>query len=123
MLTEAQASKGFAEAKMVAAEATKPPRESLRRYVIGLAPFLAVVVQFALIVLVVDQWHLENLSLSRVMQLAFVAFIINHFLPERFRLPFFAALSLLAVITAVGHLGPNVIGAWPLAADTSEDDS
>src|SRR6266496_3352073 len=112
MLTESQTSKGLGEPTMAAVEAATPPRESLGRYAIGLAPFLAVVVQFGLIVLVVNQWQLESLSLSRVMQLAFVGFVIHHFLPLRFRLPFFAGLSLMAVMTGVGHLGPNVIAGW-----------
>src|SRR6266480_7125189 len=112
MLTESQTSKELGEPTMAAVEAATPPRESLGRYAIGLAPFLAVVVQFGLIVLVVNQWQLESVSLSRVMQLAFVGFVIHHLLPQRFRLPFFAILSLLAVITSVGHLGPNVLRAW-----------
>jgi len=45
-------------------------------------------------------------------RLALVGFVIHHFLPLRFRRPSFAGLSLVAVITAVGHLGPNVITGW-----------
>jgi hypothetical protein len=112
MLTKAGTSKVLDEASVAAVETTRPQRESLGRYVLGLTPFLAVVVQFGLIVLVINQWQLESLSLSRVMQLAFVGFVIHHFLPLRFRLPFFAGLSLVAVITAVGHVGPNVIAGW-----------
>src|SRR6266700_2348542 len=112
MLTESQTSKELGEPTMAVVEAATPQPEFLGRYAIGLAPFLAVVVQFGLIVLVVNQWQLESLSLSRVMQLAFVGFVIHHFLPLRFRLPFFAGLSLMAVMTGVGHLGPNVIAGW-----------
>src|SRR4029453_4285284 len=61
---------------------------------------------------IVDYWQLESLSLVRLMSLAFAGFIIHHLLPQRFRLPFFAMLSLVAVITAVGHFGPNVIASW-----------
>jgi hypothetical protein len=112
MLTESQTSERFGEPTIAEVGAATSQRESLRRYAIGLAPFLAVVVQFGLLVLVISQWQLESLSLSRVMQLAFVGFVIHHFLPLRFRLPFFAGLSLVAVITAVGHVGPNVIAGW-----------
>jgi hypothetical protein len=77
-----------------------------------LAPFFAILVQFALIVMVVDHWQLESLPLVRLMQLAFAGFVIHHLLPLRFRLPFFAILSLLAVSAGVGHLGPNVWIAW-----------
>jgi hypothetical protein len=83
-----------------------------RPWFAGLAPFLAMVAQFGLIVLVVNYWQLENQLLARLMWLAFVGFIIHHLLPLRFRLPFFAMLSLLAVIAAVGHFGPNVWMSW-----------
>ncbi len=114
MLTEIPTSKRLTETTVavVEAPAPTPQRDYLGRLAIGLAPFLAIVVQFGLIVLLVDRWQLESLSLSRVMQLAFVGFVIHHFLPLRFRLPFFAGLSLVAVITVVGHLGPNVITGW-----------
>src|SRR6266566_348816 len=87
---------------------SRPSGDSLSRA----APFFAILAQFGLIVLVVDYWHLESQPLARLMWLAFGGFIIHHLLPLRFRLPFFAALSLLAVITAVGHLGPHVAMAW-----------
>src|SRR6266436_5275976 len=112
MLTESQTSKLLGEPAIAVAEAPARQRDSLRGYVLGFAPFLAVVVQFGLIVLVVTQWQLESVSLSRVMQLAFVGFIIHHSLPQRFRFPFFAILSLLAVITSVGHIGPNEGRKW-----------
>jgi hypothetical protein len=112
MLTESQTPKLLGEPPIAVAEAPARHRDSLRGYVLGFAPFLAVVVQFGLIVLVVNQWQLESVSLSRVMQLAFVGFIIHHSLPQRFRLPFFAILSLLAVITSVGHFGPNEGRMW-----------
>ena len=75
---------------------------AIERYVRELIPFVAVVVQFGLIVLVVRDWQLESLSLSRLMDLAFVGFIIHHLLPLRFHLPFFAVLSMAAVIAVVG---------------------
>jgi len=71
-----------------------------------------VLVQFALIAIVIDYWQLESQPLTRLMWLAFAGFIVHHSLPQRFRLPFFAMLSLFAVITAVGHLGPNIGVAW-----------
>ena len=76
------------------------------------AQFLAILAQFALIVVAIDSWQLESQLLARLMWLALVGFVIHHFLPQRFRLPFFAMLSLLAVITGLGHLGPNVGVAW-----------
>ena len=84
----------------------------MKQLVFSVAQFVAIVVQFGLIVVAVDFWQLESQLLARVMWLAFAGFIIHHLLPVRFRLPFFAMLSLVAVITAVGHFGPNVIARW-----------
>jgi len=109
MLTESQISDRRGELTVAVVDAPAPRRSAIRRYAIGLAPFLAVLVQFGLIVMVVDYWQLENLSLVRLMQLAFVGFVIHHLLPLRFRLPFFAMLSLLATIIIVGQIGPK---AW-----------
>jgi hypothetical protein len=100
---------------------TLPPRpSSVRRYASGVGPFLAVVVQFGLIVLVVGDWQVENVSLSRLMYLAFAGFIIHHLLPLRFRLPFFAMLSLVAVVFGLHETGAKTFvagltGRVPLA--------
>lgn len=107
MLTESQTSKRPVETVLGIVEVPAPGRYSIGRYAIGLAPFFAVVVQFGLMVLIVEYWQLESLSLTRLMQLAFVGFVIHHLLPHRFRLPFFAMLSLLAVIIVVGQIGPK----------------
>ena len=66
-------------------------------------PFLAVAIQFGLIVLLVLGFHLESLTFGRVMVLTFAGFLIHHYLPLRFRLPFFALLSLAATIR-VAHM-------------------
>src|SRR6266496_2742382 len=87
-------------------------RRTLRPRFAALAPFFAIVAQFALIATVIDYWQLESQSLTRLMWLAFAGFIIHHLLPLRFRLVFFAMLSLLTALTDVGHLGPNVGLAW-----------
>jgi hypothetical protein len=68
------------------------------QHVAQAAQFLAVVAQFGLIVLVMRDWQLENALLNRLMDLALVGFIIHHLLPLRFRLPFFAMLSLVAIV-------------------------
>src|SRR6266550_2752123 len=111
MLTKTLTSEPVGEIKAVGIEASVA-RYAPRPRFAALASFFAIVAQFGLIVMVVDYWQLESLSLSRVMQLAFVGFVIHHLLPVRFRLPFFAGLSLMAVMTGVGHLGPNVIAVW-----------
>src|SRR5229473_2435054 len=112
MLTESQISDRRSELAVAVVGAPAAGRGFVRQYVIGLAPFLAVLAQFGLVVMVVDYWQLENLSLVRLMQLAFVGFVIHHLLPLRFRLPFFAMLSVLSVTTGVGQLGPKEWVAW-----------
>ena len=107
MLTEAKTYNG-PDATTIAPAARPLTSRYLRDYLSRPAQFLAIVVQFALIAVVVGQWQLESQLLSRLMWLAFFGFIVHHLLPRRLRLPFFAMLSLVAVITSVGHLGPNV---------------
>jgi len=100
------------ELRLAAVEALTPRRTSRGFHAATLAQFLAVIVQFGLIVMVVKYWQLESQLLARLMWLAFVGFVIHHLLPVRFRLPFFAILSLVAVISSVGHIGPNLGVAW-----------
>ncbi len=90
-------------------EAPPPPRSALVRYASGLAQFFAIIVQFGLIVLIVDQWQFESISLARLMDLAFVGFVIHHLLPLRFRFPFFAVLSLVATVMVLGQLWPRTV--------------
>src|SRR5438094_7048828 len=78
----------------------------------SVAEFLAIAVQFSLIVAILNYWQLESPVLVRVMQVSFVGFVVHHILPSRFRLPFFAILSVITVITSVGHFGPNVLARW-----------
>src|SRR5437016_5714349 len=109
---EIQTGEQRVELRLAAAEALTPRRTSLESHAARLAQFLAVIAQFGLIVMVVNYWQLDSLALARLMALAFVGFIIHHLLPHRFRFPFFAMLSLLAVISGVGHIGPNLGAAW-----------
>src|ERR1700720_2121083 len=110
--TEIQTGDRPFESSVVVAEALTPRRSSGRRYVAELAQFLAIVAQFGLIVLLVQYWQLESLSLSRLMQLAFVGFVIHHLLPLRFRLPFFSMLSVVATIIVLGQIGPKTGMGW-----------
>jgi hypothetical protein len=59
--------------------------------------FAAVAIQSGLIMLLVQHWKLENLTFARLLQLAFVGFMVHHLLPFRFRLPFFALFSLAGI--------------------------
>src|SRR6266487_6437025 len=105
MFTESQIFKGRREPTMIATGVLTPYRSHRQRYIAEVTQFLAMVVQFGLIVLLVEYWQLESLSLSRLMWLAFVGFVIHHLLPLRLRLPFFAVLSLVVVIFGVGEIG------------------
>src|SRR5438477_2972168 len=109
---EIQTSDQRVELRLTAAQALTPRRTSIGSHAATLAQFLAVIAQFGLIVMVVNYWQLESLALARLMALAFVGFVIHHLLPARFRLPFFAMLSLLALVSGVGHIGPNLGAAW-----------
>src|SRR5207248_5460682 len=115
--TEIQTGDQRLELRLTSAKAP-PRRRSIRQHIAEVAEFLVVVAQFGLVVLLVQYWQLESHLLTRLMWLAFAGFIIHHLLPQRFRLPFFAMLSLVAVITAVGHFGPNVIASWMHGKET-----
>ena len=69
------------ELRLAAVEALTPRRTSIGFHAATLAQFLAVIVQFGLIVMVVNYWQLESLALARLMALAFVGFVIHHLLP------------------------------------------
>lgn len=75
---------------------------------ITLAQFLLVASQLLLLLLVVRQFAIENKAFLRLLLLASGGFVVHAFLPFRYRLPFFVALS-LAGIGAV--LGPEA-GTW-----------
>src|SRR5881398_1989987 len=117
--TEIQTGDQRFELRLTSAKAP-PRRRSVRQHIAEVAQFLAVVAQFGLVVLLVQYWQLESQLLARVMWLAFVGFIIHHLLPLRFRLPFFAMLSLVAVIFGLHETGvrtfvAGLTGRVPLA--------
>jgi hypothetical protein len=71
-------------------------------------PFLAVAIQFGLIVLLVLGFHLESLTFGRLMVASLVGFLVHHYLPVRFRLPFFACLSLIGTLL-VAHVQMGLV--------------
>src|SRR5262245_45277301 len=72
-----------------------------------LLTFAAVAAQLALIVLVLREFRLESDSFRWILRLVVPGFVIHHFLPARFRLPFFALLSVTATVMVIG-IGPGV---------------
>lgn len=78
----------------------------------SLAKFLSIAFQLGLLVLVIHQYQLENRAFTRfIMPLTFGGFVIHHFLPLRYRLPFFLLVSLTGIFIVFGI--PN--GAWLIA--------
>ena len=67
MLTETTTSGSLTMPPLAAKAAALRERSPFLQYVTGVAPFLAVVAQFGLIALVVSEWQLESLSVSRLL--------------------------------------------------------
>jgi hypothetical protein len=65
----------------------------------GLATVFA---QVVLIALVMRNSGIETLGFHRVIYIAACGFVVNHLLPLRHRLPFFFALSIVAMVVALG---------------------
>jgi D-alanyl-lipoteichoic acid acyltransferase DltB (MBOAT superfamily) len=83
-----------------------PDRSSVLR-------FLAIVVQLSLLVLVMRQYQIENRAFfHNILLLALFGFLIHHFLPASWRMPFFLLLSLAGIS---GVLGP-ANAAWVVVA-------
>jgi len=101
-----------AEPRIAMGETLSSRRSLKSGRAVKLSAFLAILVQFGLIVALVDQWQLEGLALARLMQLAFVGFVIHHLLPQRWRLSFFAVLSVVTTMIIVGQIGPKTWVGW-----------
>ena len=77
---------------------------------------VGVVVQLALLLLVVRAFGLETAAFQdRIVPLAVYGFVLHHLLPVRFRLPFFALLSVAGIALVFGLVG----GAWLVALGLS----
>ena len=63
---------------------------------------LLVVGQLLLLLALVRAFELENRTVYHVLGLAFGGFVVHALLPNRFRLPFFAALSVVSVPVVLG---------------------
>src|SRR5689334_5468236 len=71
------------------------PSKSLR----DLLQFGSLVIQLGLILLALWRFHIEYVQrFEYLLPLIFFGFIINHFIPRRFRHGFFLALSLLGIV-------------------------
>jgi D-alanyl-lipoteichoic acid acyltransferase DltB (MBOAT superfamily) len=77
-----------------------PPVDAEGR--IGWRDFALIVFQLLLLLLVLRQYQIENAGFRWLAQLAFAGFVIHAFLPLRYRLPFFALLSLAGAVMVLG---------------------
>ena len=64
--------------------------------------FPIMLVQLGAIVVILRQFRIESPAFQEVATLAFIGFAIHYFLPQKFRLPFFAALSAASVVLVLG---------------------
>ena len=75
----------------------------------SVAKFLSITAQLGILVLVIRQFELESQAFyNHIMLLTFFGFLVNHFLPRKYRLPFFLLLSLAGISGLFGF--PD--GAW-----------
>ena len=94
--------------KAVSGEAAVPAADRSR---IGIISFLVVVAQLGVLTLVLRQFQIEGAAFLRLWLLGFAGFAIHAFLPLRYRLPFFLALSFAGIGLVLGIAQ----GAWLVA--------
>jgi hypothetical protein len=64
--------------------------------------FVVAALQFGLLLLVILAYEIEGRAFGTLATVAFVGFLIHHFLPQAYRLPFFVCLSLAGIILVLG---------------------
>jgi hypothetical protein len=88
--------------------AAPAPEPVVQQGKITVVRFLIVLAQLGLLTLVLRQFQIEGGAFIRLALLAFAGFAIHAWLPLRFRLPFFLALSLSGIALVLGIAN----GAW-----------
>ena len=101
---------------MAIAEAVRGSAPNLRaadeaRSRIAIGDFALIALQLALVLVVLRQFQIESKAFIELAALTFVGFAVHAFLPLRWRLPFFAGLSVASLFYV---LGPSN-AAWILA--------
>ena len=81
--------------------------------------YLLVLAQFVLILLVMQRFDIQTSGFHRVFYLAVPGFVINQFLPRRWRLPFFAALSIAGIFIVLGGAPVYSWDFWPATRRTA----
>jgi D-alanyl-lipoteichoic acid acyltransferase DltB (MBOAT superfamily) len=82
--------------------AAQGPERTAQRGKITAVNFLIVLVQLGLLTLVLRQFQIEGGAFIRLALLAFAGFAVHAWLPVRYRLPFFLALSLAGIVLVLG---------------------
>ncbi len=78
--------------------AAQAPERAVQQGRITAVNFLIVLAQLGLFTLVLRQFQIESGAFIRLALLAFAGFAIHAWLPLRYRLPFFLALSLAGIV-------------------------
>src|SRR5262245_40665689 len=64
--------------------------------------FVLVAGELAVLLLLINAFELVDIAFVRVGLLAWVGFLVHHWLPRRWQMPFFAGLSVASVLVATG---------------------
>ncbi len=68
----------------------------------GIGGFVVAALQFGLLLLVILAYKIEGDAFGTLATVAFAGFLIHHFLPLAYRLPFFVCLSLVGTVLVLG---------------------
>lgn len=77
-------------------------RTKERQFLVNQLGFALIFVQVVLVALLLRQLDMQTAAFRHVVYLATFGFVINHYLPQRLRLPFFALLSVGSVLMVTG---------------------
>ena len=80
----------------------RPVGDEVREGRIAVVDFFTVAVQLALVLLLLRQFEIESKAFVQLAGFAFAGFAIHAWLPLRWRLPFFSALSLASIPMVLG---------------------
>lgn len=72
--------------------------------------FALVAFQFAIVIVLLDRFQLENEAFRIIVKIAFGGFLVHHFLPRSWRHPFFLAISIVSIAYFLGRRP----GGWDL---------
>jgi len=80
-------------------------KSTQRTFVLTSASIPLILVQLLLLIGLVYKYSIENTAFLHVLEIASIGFVIQLFLPERWRLKWFVAVSLICIAVIVGQEG------------------